>query len=441
MASKTTSGPAPNLASLVAIKSKMAAKDNANPGAAQNQLTPSSFTGALSTERINYRQDQLNTNSTAAAPTNEPPKVSRKTKQLEVSQLDKKLAEINRKQAETTNQTLDTWKTFDSVNYGLGAQANKEEPTATQSKTVKQRTPSPVSEKKPSQTQQEEKAATKPVKEQSVEKNRSSSPKETAEKRADDNLKKDQTRSRSPLKKEEPRKTTPEQQKKTKRSPSPTEQEKAKRSPSPVQKKKTEKPQTPPPTKKHAEKESTTPLLSEKTADKQQTPPPARKKSATKRPTSPSVEQKPTEQKPTSPQQKRTVQKEPDPVSSTQEKRTEKQPSPAHQSTERQPPSPSPRRSKPNSASSMKRTNTVDPIQRNSELIPRPNPVTENVIPFSVAMANPQIFSANIPSFEPTYAAPNFNIFPAIKPKEVTVTRNACKSIQRSMDRYRFHVW
>ncbi|CAF1586430.1 unnamed protein product [Adineta ricciae] len=385
MASKTTTGPAPNLASLVAIKSKMAAKDDANLGAAQNQLTPSNFTGALSTERINYRQDLVNTNSTAPAPTNEQTKVSRKTKQLEVSQLDKKLEEINRKQAETTNQTLDTWKTFDSVNYGLGAQANKGEPTATQPKTVKQRTPSPVSEKKPSQTQQEEKAATKPVKDQPVGKNRSPSPKETAEKRADD-LKKDQTRSRSPLKKEEPRKTTPEQQTKTKRSPSP------------VQNKKAEKPQTPPPTKNHVEKRTTTPLPREKSVEKQQTPPPARKKSATKRPTSSRAEPKPAEQKPTSPQQKQSVQKEPNPVPSTQEKRTEKHSSPAHQSTERQPPSPSPRRSKPDSASSMKRTNTVDPIQRNSEATPRPNPVTENVIPFSVAMANPQIFSANITS-------------------------------------------
>ena len=138
MASKNTTAPPPNLASLVAIKSKMAAKDDGKLGAGQNQLPPSNFTGALSTERINYRQDQGGTNSTAAAPTNEQPKVSRKTKQLEVSQLDKKLEEINRKQAEKTNQTLDSWKTFDSVNYGFGAQVNKEEPTATQSKIVKQ---------------------------------------------------------------------------------------------------------------------------------------------------------------------------------------------------------------------------------------------------------------------------------------------------------------
>lgn len=136
MASKNATAPAPNLASLLAIKSKMAAKDNAKPGAVQNQLDPSYSTGAYSVEKINYRQDQGN--NTAPAPTKEQPKASRKTKQLEVSQLDKKLEEINRKQAETTNQTMDTWKNFDTVNYGIGAQTNKQEPTATQPKTTKQ---------------------------------------------------------------------------------------------------------------------------------------------------------------------------------------------------------------------------------------------------------------------------------------------------------------
>jgi hypothetical protein len=50
---------------------------------------------------------------------NVPKKVNRNTNQLQVDLLDKKMEEIQRKQQETANRTDDSWKVFESVNYGF----------------------------------------------------------------------------------------------------------------------------------------------------------------------------------------------------------------------------------------------------------------------------------------------------------------------------------
>ena len=113
--------PATNLATVLLMKQKMAA---ANPNKTPANNAPAlPAAGAHSNERVNYRQEL----PVANAPTktlppedkSDPTKTSRKTKQLEVGQLDKRLEEIQRKQEEKTNQALDSWKGFDSINYGF----------------------------------------------------------------------------------------------------------------------------------------------------------------------------------------------------------------------------------------------------------------------------------------------------------------------------------
>jgi hypothetical protein len=122
MASSKANPPAPNLASLLLVKQKMAAK---NGDQINLKPPPPAATGAYSNEKISYHQNvpvlnsQETTTTTLPTNTTEQPKISRKTKQLEVSLLDKKMEEINRKQATKTNETLDTWKGFDSLNYGF----------------------------------------------------------------------------------------------------------------------------------------------------------------------------------------------------------------------------------------------------------------------------------------------------------------------------------
>ena len=126
MASSTNNAPPPSLATLLLIKQKMAAK---NAGGSDSRQAPPQrppVANAYSNERIAYHQNLAEINPQPTIPTTapensaDPPKISRKTKQLEVGLLDKKLDEINRKQEEKTNQALDTWKGFDSVNYGFG---------------------------------------------------------------------------------------------------------------------------------------------------------------------------------------------------------------------------------------------------------------------------------------------------------------------------------
>jgi hypothetical protein len=127
MASSKTNPPAPNLATILSIKRKMAAK---NPGeSATKQLPPAppAVINSHSNERIAFHQSIPTENPAVKAPTTVPentdeqPKISRKTKQLEVGLLDKKMEEINRKQEVKTNEALDTWKGFDSFNYGFNS--------------------------------------------------------------------------------------------------------------------------------------------------------------------------------------------------------------------------------------------------------------------------------------------------------------------------------
>lgn len=136
MASQITNPSTSNLATLLRAKRKMASK---NSNISDGTIPAPAATGAHSVEKINYRPDvpvggnpQI-PETTTTAPT-EPHKVSRKTKQLEVELLDKRMEEINRKQEEKTNQTLDTWKGFDSFNYGFtpnpgNIQPNSKPPT------------------------------------------------------------------------------------------------------------------------------------------------------------------------------------------------------------------------------------------------------------------------------------------------------------------------
>jgi hypothetical protein len=127
MASSTTNPPPPSLATLLAIKRKMAANSAASSDARQTPPPRPPVANAHSNERIAYHQNATVVNppptiaTTAPENSTEPSKISRKTKQLEVGLLDKKIEEINRKQEEKTNEALDTWKGFDSVNYGFGA--------------------------------------------------------------------------------------------------------------------------------------------------------------------------------------------------------------------------------------------------------------------------------------------------------------------------------
>lgn len=131
MASTNTNPSAPNLASLLVIKRKIGAKNNQSKGKVQLTL-PAAATGAHSIEKINYRQDvpvggnpQVPDTTTVPANTTEPTKVSRKTKQLEVELLDKKMEEIDRKQEEKTNEAIGSWKGFDSFNYGFTPDSGK----------------------------------------------------------------------------------------------------------------------------------------------------------------------------------------------------------------------------------------------------------------------------------------------------------------------------
>jgi hypothetical protein len=127
MASSTANPPAPNLAAVLSIKRKIAEKNAAQSNGRQTPPPPPPVANAHSNERITYHQDTIAQNPPQTIPTTVPentteqPKISRKTKQLEVGLLDKKMEEINRKQEEKTNEALGTWKGFDSVNYGFNS--------------------------------------------------------------------------------------------------------------------------------------------------------------------------------------------------------------------------------------------------------------------------------------------------------------------------------
>lgn len=141
MASTAANSSQANLATILLIRRKQrAARNKANPDEEQI-IPPQNATGSYSQDKLNYRQDVPVTGPikapTPPAETNDPPKISRKTKQLEVSALDKKMEEISRKQEAKTNETAENWKGFDSLNYGLlASQKVPQKPTATPPKQV-----------------------------------------------------------------------------------------------------------------------------------------------------------------------------------------------------------------------------------------------------------------------------------------------------------------
>jgi hypothetical protein len=141
MASSTANPQAANLASLLLVKRKLDAKNSDQSNA---QLPPPAPAGASSGENMAYHQDMLTGNpqetTTTGIPANttEKPKVSRKTKQLEVELLDKKMDEIHRKQETKTNETLGTWKGFDSLNYGFNSVPGTQRSTPVPSESTQQ---------------------------------------------------------------------------------------------------------------------------------------------------------------------------------------------------------------------------------------------------------------------------------------------------------------
>jgi hypothetical protein len=136
MTSPEANSSTPNLATLLLIKRKMAAANKADPDA-QKALPepPPAATGSHSIDKMTYRQDAPTVNPTKATPideeTDEPSKVSRKTKQLEVGLLGKKMDEIDRNKEIKTNETLDSWKGFDSLNYGFNPESSSPKPNLT----------------------------------------------------------------------------------------------------------------------------------------------------------------------------------------------------------------------------------------------------------------------------------------------------------------------
>lgn len=121
--------PAPNLATILAVKRKI----GPNKADGSNPAQPAAGAGAHSQEKMNYRQDPMAfapaPNTTKPDDTSkpkdgsgtkpEPNKGARNTKQLDVGQLDKKMEEIQRKQQEKTNEAIDSWKAFEDMNYGF----------------------------------------------------------------------------------------------------------------------------------------------------------------------------------------------------------------------------------------------------------------------------------------------------------------------------------
>lgn len=134
MTTKTT-GRQPTLASLVLVKQKMGAKNDDRPDPNGLATQPTPVIRAHHDERIHYRQDGVPTTIEQPKPTttdtNELPKASRQARQIEVKLLDKKMEEIDRKQESKKNEALDTWKGFDSLNYGFNPAVTPVPPTTT----------------------------------------------------------------------------------------------------------------------------------------------------------------------------------------------------------------------------------------------------------------------------------------------------------------------
>ncbi|CAM4801020.1 unnamed protein product [Rotaria magnacalcarata] len=126
MASASKNSKAPNLAALLLVNRRLAAKQVIENGDNQGQLQlPATNIGAHSVEKLSYHQSVSHVNSTAIAPTNQnaSPIMRRKNKQIEVELLDRNIEEINHKQEQKTNATLNTWKDFESFNYGFATES------------------------------------------------------------------------------------------------------------------------------------------------------------------------------------------------------------------------------------------------------------------------------------------------------------------------------
>lgn len=128
MAASSEDPPVTSLATLLLIKRRMGSKEARESDT--KLAAPPPVIGAHSDERMTYHQ-----NAPAEKPpepttkTNDQTKATRKTKQLEVTQLDQKMEEINRRQEEKTNAAMDSWKGFDSLNYGFNSTPGTQGPT------------------------------------------------------------------------------------------------------------------------------------------------------------------------------------------------------------------------------------------------------------------------------------------------------------------------
>ncbi|CAF3631601.1 unnamed protein product [Rotaria sp. Silwood1] len=217
MASSTTDSSAPNLATLLLIKRKLGAKNSDKISEKQASPTLQTTTIAHSNEKSFYRQNMSivnpTTTTTTTTPTNiqESPKVSRKNKQIEVELLDKKMEEINRKQEVKTNETLVTWKGFDSLNYGFVLDSNMHKSTPFPPTPTKQRTPTPsiniqsASVKNSEKTIIETRKQESPVSLPPIEKYPSTISKQSTPQLIDSSVK-DQSSSKLSLKEDEPQK-------------------------------------------------------------------------------------------------------------------------------------------------------------------------------------------------------------------------------------------
>ena len=137
MASSSEDPPVTNLAALLLIKRSMGSKEAKESDT--KQAAPPPVIGAHSNERITYHQDApVEKPPVPATKNNDQTKPTRQAKQLEVKQLDQKMDEINRRQEEKTNAALDSWKGFDSLNYGFNSTPETRRPTPAQPVSTRQ---------------------------------------------------------------------------------------------------------------------------------------------------------------------------------------------------------------------------------------------------------------------------------------------------------------
>ena len=130
MASRTTNATAPNLASVLLVKRKLGVKKNPDGNGNQPIGSLPNSTASYSQEKLTYHQDMSQGEPTnAPIDPNKPSTRNRQAKQLEVSKLDKKLEEINRKQEVNKNEAAGTWKGYDSMNYKISSRPESQKST------------------------------------------------------------------------------------------------------------------------------------------------------------------------------------------------------------------------------------------------------------------------------------------------------------------------